>query len=103
MSTFKEGHFKFFVFLVIFGIFTLLTGCGGGGGGSSDPSTSDPVGKYVISGNVTLNGEALAGVTVTLSGTSSSTTTTDASGDYSFSGLDNGSYTIDSFPYWVYL
>src|SRR5207302_884342 len=35
-----------------------------------------------------------SGVLVTLSGTSSGTATTDTSGNYSFSGLANGTYTL---------
>ncbi len=50
---------------------------------------------FNISGTVTLNGNPLAGVTMSLTGSSSSSTTTDASGNYSFSGLaSSGSYTV---------
>ena len=49
---------------------------------------------YDISGQVTANGTGLDGVTITLSGAGSGTTTTDIDGDYSFSGLSNGSYTV---------
>ena len=50
---------------------------------------------YQISGAVTAGGSPLEGVTVTLSGDSSSATTTDASGNYAFSGiLDGSSYTV---------
>jgi hypothetical protein len=64
------------------------------GGGNSNSDSSAPVGEYAISGSITLNGAALVGATVTLSGASSATTTTDANGNYSFTGLDNGSYTV---------
>jgi hypothetical protein len=48
---------------------------------------------YSISGTVT--GDIQAGVTLTLSGDiSATTTTTDASGNYTFSGLSNGSYIV---------
>lgn len=48
-----------------------------------------------ISGSVVdNNGAPIAGVTITLTGTSSDTTTTDASGDYSFTGLAAGTYTV---------
>ena len=48
-----------------------------------------------ISGTITKNGGgALHGVTITLSGTSSGTTITNASGNYTFTGRSNGSYTI---------
>jgi hypothetical protein len=49
---------------------------------------------YDISGNVTSGGSPMAGVTITLSGARSDTTTTDSSGNYIFDGLLNGNYTI---------
>ena len=49
---------------------------------------------YSISGTVTSGGSALAGVTISLSGTASGTTTTDSNGFYGFTGLSNGAYTI---------
>ena len=88
------------LFVVLFSLTILLSGCGGGhwdlysGGGNSNSDSSAPVSEYSISGSITLNGAALAGATVTLSGASSATTTTDANGNYSFTGLSNGSYTI---------
>jgi len=45
----------------------------------------------VISGTLTIAG---AGATVNLNGSASSTTTADATGNYSFSGILNGSYTV---------
>ena len=48
--------------------------------------------SYSVSGTIT--GAGGSGATVTLSGTASATTTADPSGNYSFSGLDNGSYTV---------
>ncbi|HJR09125.1 MAG TPA: S8 family serine peptidase [Pyrinomonadaceae bacterium] len=51
--------------------------------------------RYTISGSVTDSGVAVAGVTLTLSGTQSGTTTTDANGNYSFTNLiAEGNYTI---------
>ena len=47
---------------------------------------------YSISG--TVGGAVASGVTVALSGTANAATTTDASGNYSFSGLANGTYTV---------
>jgi hypothetical protein len=49
-------------------------------------------GAYGISGTIT--GAASSGLTVTLSGSMSATATTDALGNYSFTGLPNGSYTV---------
>lgn len=66
-----------------------LVACGGGG---SDPAPANNTSTYSISGTITSAGSALQGVTVTLG--SSTTTTTDASGNYSFTGLTNGDYTI---------
>jgi len=45
-----------------------------------------------ISGNI--SGPGGAGATVSLTGASAATTTADASGNYSFTGLANGSYTV---------
>ena len=50
---------------------------------------------YSISGQVTSNGSGLSGVTMALTGASSATTITDASGNYTFTGLGNGSYGIE--------
>ncbi|MEE9398950.1 MAG: S8 family serine peptidase [Dehalococcoidales bacterium] len=66
-----------------------LTACGAGG---DDPTPPPPT--YSIFGSVTHNGTGLNGVTITLSGAGSGNTTTDSNGDYSFSGLTNGSYTV---------
>jgi hypothetical protein len=76
----------------------LLFACNGGGGGDNGESGnggSESVDTtYSISGTITLNGAGLPGVAVAVSGDSSGTTTTDASGSYSFSGLVNGTYII---------
>jgi Concanavalin A-like lectin/glucanases superfamily/GDSL-like Lipase/Acylhydrolase family/SdrD B-like domain/CarboxypepD_reg-like domain len=50
--------------------------------------------KYSISGVVTSGGSGLSGVTMTLSGSAIGTTPTDSNGNYSFTGLSNGIYTI---------
>jgi len=80
---------------VCFGSFVLLAivvlaDCGGGGNGDGGAVAV----TYSISGQVTSNGSGLSGVTMSLTGASSATTITDASGNYTFTGLDNGSYTI---------
>jgi hypothetical protein len=51
-------------------------------------------GPYTISGQATLNGAGLSGVTVSLSGSQTATTTTNASGNYTFTGVWAGSYTV---------
>jgi len=48
---------------------------------------------YTISGTVTRGGSPFSGVTMTLSGAASLTTTTDAGGNYTFT-LPNGNYTV---------
>ena len=54
-----------------------------------------PESTYDISGTVTLSGGgALQGVTMTLSGAGSGIATTDASGNYRFTDLVNGLYTV---------
>jgi len=72
----------------------IVTACGGGGGGGSDPAPSNNTTTYSIAGTVTSSGTGMSGVTVSLSGASTATATTDSSGNYSFPGLANGSYTI---------
>ena len=50
---------------------------------------------FTISGRITLSGAGLAGVSVALSGSQTASTTTDSSGNYSFSGLlPGGPYTV---------
>ncbi|MEK7866158.1 MAG: proprotein convertase P-domain-containing protein [Planctomycetota bacterium] len=49
---------------------------------------------WSISGRATSGGNGLAGVTVTLGGAGSGSATTDASGNYTFAGRPDGSYTV---------
>ena len=49
---------------------------------------------YSIIGIITAGGASLSHVTVALSGMTSATTTTDTNGNYVFTGLANGNYTI---------
>ena len=58
--------------------------------GTSTPET--PVVTGTISGTVTIEGTGASGVTVTLS--SGTTATTDASGTYTFSNVNAGAYTV---------
>jgi hypothetical protein len=48
---------------------------------------------FVVSGSITPSASG-SGATVTLSGAASGTVTADASGNYSFAGVANGSYTV---------
>lgn len=54
-------------------------------------SVTTPAGGYTISGRVTLDGVGLAGVVVTKG---SSSVVTDSFGNYSFTGVTNGSYVL---------
>jgi hypothetical protein len=47
---------------------------------------------YTISGSIT--GDVHVGITITLSGSGSGIISTDFSGNYSFAGLSNGTYTV---------
>jgi hypothetical protein len=71
-------------------VFLALAACGGGGGSGSPAPTPVPVTTYTVSGQV----QGAANATVNLTGATSAVTTTDASGNYSFTGLANGAYTI---------
>jgi uncharacterized repeat protein (TIGR01451 family) len=69
------------------------------GGGAQTATASDPTiissPLFTINGSVLFGGSGLSGVTVSLSGTFSSTAFTDSSGSFTFSGLlAGGSYTI---------
>lgn len=67
-------------------LFSLLVSCGGDGG------TTGPV-TGTIRGSVTADGQGLQ-ATVSLSGPETRTTTTTGSGDYAFSDLSSGTYTV---------
>lgn len=63
---------------------------GEGGDNNSGEETAEAT--FAIGGEIA--GDVVDGVTVTLSGAASGTTTTDASGDYAFTDLAAGDYTI---------
>src|SRR6266496_82678 len=63
-------------------------------GSKSDSVPAPAATMYSISGTVTSSGTALQSVTMLLTGVSAATTTTDASGNFAFIGLANGSYTV---------
>ena len=54
--------------------------------------SGEPVATYSLSGKV--KGAIIEGVTISLTGSATDTTTTDSNGDYSFSGLYAGNYTV---------
>src|SRR5271165_2723321 len=72
----------------------VVAACGGGGGGSGDTNPVAPPPTNTFSGNVARNGAPIAGVTIVAFDTNSNrifgTTTTDAQGNYAFSGLNTG-------------
>ena len=72
----------------------LLIGCGGVGLPDINWGPIQPLHFYSISGQVTTGGTGLSGATVTLGGAASLTRTTDANGNYEFSVLANGNYTL---------
>ncbi len=76
-------------------LFCLLAACGGGGGGGGE-TPSGGTDTFGISGSVAsaLTDSAVPGVMITLSGAASSTTYTDGTGHFSFTGLANGTYTV---------
>lgn len=94
-------RFKCFLYMLSFAMTAMImAGCGSGSSSASPTTTPPPVPSQLtwkISGNVTdyQTSVALAGVTIALSTSNSSiSTVTDANGDYSFSGLGNGSYLL---------
>ncbi len=68
-------------------------------GESGGVATVDFSGSYIrtasVRGTVTVEGDGLAGVTVRLSGMSDAEAMTDASGQYSFTGLRAGRYSVE--------
>jgi parallel beta-helix repeat protein len=72
---------------------SISVGCAGGAG-SSNPPPPSPAGTSTISGIVSPT-QGGSGATLWLSGSASATsTTTDGSGNYSFTGLSDGSYIV---------
>jgi len=95
-----------FSFALLTGVVS-LTACNGGGipngSGLTNPGTSPAT--NTVSGTVTFKGAPLAGATVTLWLTNSnvvvSTATTDANGNYSFSGLSASGNVPADYQIWV--
>jgi hypothetical protein len=70
-----------------------LCGCGGVVSGQNTRPATPTTQTYSISGTITPSPGG-SGATITLSGATSATTTSDSSGNYSFTGLANGTYTV---------
>ena len=86
---------KILVVLVTF-MMAVLTGCGGGSGNAVGVLNSP---TFAISGKVTLYGDGLDGAAVTLSGPSgagSLTVQTQSNGTFTFTSINNGSYTLSA-------
>jgi len=81
---------KIFFALIAMSALFVLYACGGSGGSSSSGSV---LRTYTISGMVMSGPSGFPGVTVNLTGGKTASTTTDASGNYSFT-VANGSYTV---------
>jgi inhibitor of cysteine peptidase len=62
--------------------------------GSGNSTGNNFTAVYRISGTITAGGTAVPGATGTLSGAAAASTTTDAAGNYSLTGLTNGTYTV---------
>jgi hypothetical protein len=68
-----------------------ICGCAGSVSGKANPTTTTQT--YTISGTITPSADG-SGATITLSGAATPTTTGDSSGNYSFTGLANGTYAV---------
>jgi hypothetical protein len=93
------------LFLVLLSL-SLITGCGGASNsnsGNNDPGSPPPT--VSISGTVTYKGAPLAGATVTNFLTNSNvvfqTASSDANGNYSFSGMSTGGNVPGEYQIYV--
>jgi len=84
---------KRIICLVVVGV---LAACGGGGGGSGGGDGGGGTVTYSLSGTVTsaFDESAIQGVAISLTGARTASTMTNTSGQYSFTGLANGTYTV---------
>ena len=115
----RKASIQFLLYFFMLLLLVFSFSCSGGGGGNSSgdattptsttpepttpepttpipvtpaPPTPTPPNTYAISG--TLSGAIAAGVTINLTGVANASITTNAIGNYSFSGLANGNYTV---------
>lgn len=99
MSTHLQGAgFRLSWALLLAGILipaTFICGCSGVvSGKSASPASPTPTSQtYSATGTITPSTGG-NGATIALSGAASATTTGDSSGNYSFTGLANGTYTV---------
>lgn len=90
-------HLEYSLLLALLALPFWLGGCGTVSKNSSTttptPTPTPNSGTFAISGTVT-PASAGSGTTLTLSGPSAATATADSSGNYSFTGLVNGTYVV---------
>ena len=93
---------KFFFVMVCAG---LLISCGGSANSGGGGSNFDPLPTDSVSGTVNFKGAPLSGVKITAFLTNSnviySTTTTDANGNYSFTGLKTSGNVPGDYQFWA--
>ena len=87
MPRFASFMKSLYLLITLFGLSVMPIACG-----NSDNGAEQPPATYSISGRV--GGDIRQGVDIAVSGALSATVSTDPDGDYSVSGLPNGSYTI---------
>ncbi|MFZ1036247.1 MAG: carboxypeptidase-like regulatory domain-containing protein [Smithella sp.] len=82
----QEKYFTPFLLSFIITIFLIISGC----------TSKDDTVTYTISVTVTVygTGTELENVTINMTGSATSSTTTASNGDFSFSGMANGTYTL---------
>lgn len=83
----KMGRNRLLLVLLVAAIVSPLLSCG-----HIDVTTRPDI--FSLSGQVTSGVSGLAGVTITLSGSAQGTAISDPFGNYTFSGLVNGTYTL---------
>ena len=81
------------LFFAVGAFLFLLSGCGSVSKSSSTTTSPSSPGTYSISGTIT-PASAGSGSTLALSGTATSSTAVNSSGNYSFTGLANGTYVV---------
>lgn len=89
----RMGRNMLLLVLLVTAIGTLFLSCGYDSS-INTPDTDEPDSTFNLSGQVISGETGLTGVTIALSGTEQGTAVTDANGNYIFSRLANGNYTL---------
>ncbi|HJV67224.1 MAG TPA: carboxypeptidase regulatory-like domain-containing protein [Geomonas sp.] len=92
----KKHIVTYALFTAICTLLLVLAGCGGGGNATTGSQTAAPT-PFTITGKVTLNGAGLGQVSLAVTG--EGTQFSDGNGNFSFSRLANGSYTVTPSRY----